>query len=192
MNVLKISFWILLGLGIILFIPSWGGSLIIVGVSIVFILTQLILIKKPAKTKNIVGIVYWFLIGIYLFNYYRTIVLEVNGTPEMVYVLTDIPNTPEIHSYWKLKKRIKVDSSNVVMTSSSWKQVGENFNVYDQDGKNIGDRGLVRRMNFCENGGILISVQTKYLDFERQIDTAEFRKSIEFQQKLREQCKTGS
>jgi len=139
-----------------------------------------------------IGIIYWALIGIYLFNYSRTIVLDVNGTPEIVYVLTDIPDTPKIHSYWKLRNRIKVDSSNVVMTSSNWKQVGENFDVYDQDGKNIGDRGLGRLMEFCENGGILITVQTKYLKFEQRIDTAEFRKSVEFQQTLRKQCKTGS
>ena len=90
MNILNISGLVFLAIGLLLFIPNWGGSILFIGVAFIFLLTQYFYKYKPSKFLNRIGFVYLSILGILYYNYSRTIVFEVVGEPEKIYIMTGI------------------------------------------------------------------------------------------------------
>tara|TARA_R110000796_G_scaffold185330_2_gene301997 strand:- start:94859 stop:95470 length:612 start_codon:yes stop_codon:yes gene_type:complete len=148
---------------ILLFLPTWGGSLRLLLFALIYSLLALLFKRKTDRTKNKIGIVTLSFTLLFFLYSSRSIEIQVIGEPTNIYILTDVPNAPEIHSHFQLKKKLKIDSTYILRTSSSVKDINLKIKVINELGNKIGSTGIVYKYGKCQNAAALISIQTMYL-----------------------------
>ncbi|KOF02798.1 hypothetical protein OB69_10905 [Roseivirga seohaensis subsp. aquiponti] len=148
---------------ILLFLPTWGGSLRFLGYALIYSLLALLFRRKTNRTKNKIGILALSFTLLFFLYSSRSIEVHVIGEPTNIYILTDVPNAPEIHSHFQLKKKLKIDSTYILKTSSSVKDIDLKIKVINELGNKIGSTGTVYRYGKCQDAAALVSIQTIYL-----------------------------
>jgi len=191
-NFLKITAWFLLITGIILFIPSWGGTVILIGISILIFLLNYIFKHNSIRFKNYIGLSVWLILGLTTYHLTKKIIIHTSGEPQNIYIVTGIANKPQIHSWWKWKNKIEVDTSYTIYTSTKGNQIElGNVEIYNETGKSIGNRGAGRDISFCGEKKALLNFQTIYL-FNRERDSIGLKRGMELRDEQKKRCKNGS
>lgn len=173
-NLLNISGWVFILLAILFYIPTWGGSLLLLIVALIFGVANLLTRNNSKKSKAYVGVgIYCIFILIALF-FTRTITLQVNGAPKQVYILTNVEGEPPIHSIMLWKKNVSVPDNFILRTSSTGSQLDNiNFDIRDNFGKQIGHRGITTYYGQCTTGAALITLQTIYFEMNSWPDSVQ-------------------
>ncbi|MCR9133107.1 MAG: hypothetical protein NXI08_11050 [bacterium] len=173
-NLLNSSAWLFLILTVLLLIPTLGGSVRLLVPTAVFCFAHLLTKEKTKKTKTLIGTgIYAFFIILTLYLT-RTVIINLDGSPERVNILTNVKEEPEIHSHFVWRKHIEADSTFIIRTSSPGSLLKNiKFDINDISGKNIGGRGTIKTYGTCGNNSLIISLQTIYVDFNAWPDSAE-------------------
>ena len=191
-NFLKITAWFLLIVGIILLIPSWGGTIILIGISIIIFVLNFIFKNYSNRFKNSICLSIWVILGLTIYQLTKKIVIHTSGEPQNIYVVTGIENKPKIHSWWKWKNNITIDTTYTIYTSSKGNEIKlDNVEIYDENGKSIGNRGAGRDISYCGEKRALLNFQTIYL-FSRERDSIELKRGNELRNEQKKRCKNGS
>ena len=173
-------------------IPSWGGTIILIGISIIIFLLNFIFRNYSNRFKNNIGLSIWIILGLAIYQLTKKIVIHTSGEPQNIYIVTGIDNKPKIHSWLKWKNNITVDTTYTIYTSTKGNQIElDNVEIYDENGESIGNRGAGRDISNCGEKRALLNFQTIYL-FSKERDSIGLEIGNKLRDEQKNRCKNGS
>jgi hypothetical protein len=157
-NALSISSLILLTIGVILFVPTMGGSISIIGIGLVFLLTYYLLKDKERRVQVGTTIFLWGTIAIFMFYTSRRLVLTSDKRIEQnLYIICGVEGYPQLNKVYEWQKMVTVPADRVIVTSSSINRVPDVFLVkVGKQNKEQQVKGMTRQYSFCGNDTGLI------------------------------------
>jgi hypothetical protein len=186
-NTLSISALILLTIGVVLLIPSMGGSISIIGVSLVFFIAYFLLKNKERQVHIGATIVMWSVVVVFMFSETKRLVFKADKKIEQnLYIVCGIKGYPKLNEIYEWQKTLTVPTDRVVVTSSPIDKIpGVFFIKVGEQNKEQQVKGIGRQYSFCRNNiGLII------LTLDNEGNSSEMSKMIEV---IREKyCKTSS